>query len=503
MASVKSLDPLESDPQRPVEPEPVAKQEIAPETAPETAPVPDQGKARGVYEVCLKLLQSYLKVFLLFLGFLSLYWGSTYHRQDRWRNMNMVIVSEDTPFTLANGTTVQPLLANAFLDMVFENSTVNRLGGWQHASIDKFRQTADKYNNTVEEEIIRQVHHQKYWTAVYIRPNATQLILEALKAPNTSTLALSGQVALLVTVFYESGRHYSALNQYVIRNIYLAENVWLNYYVSQQVYQPLVQTLSDDEKLGLVANNNTLAVLNTMPTFNITDGRPSVNAAILGPSELGLIYALVFSFHQFNFSLEIYAYIRSKLKVKHYLVWRFFASQVNCLVLSLVYCLVTIAFKIPINVAFGRSGFLVFWMFMYLFIAAVGGLNEVMATLLLAYDQKLLLAPWMVFNIVLNVSTVFAPFELMPKFYRYGYAMPMYNVYEALKVVFFDTWKGHLGRNLGVLAVWIVVTQFLLLVIYQWQNKRVKRKEANAAQQKAKEAEKLEEIEGKIDTKPS
>lgn len=103
--------------------------------------------------------------------------------------------------------------------------------------------------------------------------------------------------------------------------------------------------------------------------------------------------------------------------------------------------------------------------------------------IIMALEQQLLMAPWMIFNIVSNISATFAPFVLMPGFYKYGYAMPMYNIYEALKVVFFDTWKGHLGRNLGVLIIWIVVGNVVLVLVSNWAVKRARKKQAVKPQQ--------------------
>ncbi|KAK6454352.1 uncharacterized protein RJT20DRAFT_219 [Scheffersomyces xylosifermentans] len=436
----------------------------------------------------------YVKVFCLFVGILSVYWATLYRRPGRYRNMKFLVVTEDEAFTSVNGTNVPPFLGNAFVDMVTNNDTVTTLAHWDIVPISEFIQSALARNNTVQEEVMRKIHHQKYWAGVHIMPNSTQLIYESLASSNFS-LVSSGEITQLVNVIYESGRHYSALNQYVSKHISQIEGTWLGFYASQDVYQPLVKNyLNDTQRANLLANNNTVSILTSKPIFNIVDMRPALSTAVLGPSELGLIYAQLFSFHQFNFSLEIYAYIRTRLKFKQYIIWKFLASNINCFVLSLVYSLITIAFQIPTNPAFGQSGFLVLWMFMFLFISASGAINENVVTVILAFNKKVLLPPWMIFNIVINISTTFAPFVLMPGVFRYGYGMPMYNAYEALKVVFFDTWKGNLGRNLGILVTWIVVMNVVLVFTVRWANKRTKRIADEAKEKKAEEErKKLEE----------
>lgn len=454
--------------------------------------------AKSTANFGFKMLIVYILIFSVFIGILSIYWGTLYRRDTRYKNMGFLVVSEDLPFEV-DGSRLDPFLNDAFLSMIQNNETVINLAKWEQITLSEFQESARAHNNNITAEVYRKVHHQKYWAAVHIKPNASQLIYRSLATANFS-LTASGEITELIDVVYESGRQYSALSQYVSKHISQIEDVWLSSYVSQMIYEPIIKSLNDTQRLALLANNNTISILASKPAFNIIDLRPSPSSAVLGPSELGLIYALLFSFHQFNFSLEIYNYIRTKLKFRHYLVWRFVASQINCLVLALVYSLITIAFQVPTNVAFGHSGFVVLWMFMYLYISASGGINENVVTVILAFDQKVFLAPWMIFNIVINISSTFAPFVLMPGFYRYGFALPMYNTYEALKVVFFDTWKGNLGRNLGVLVIWIVVMNIVLVFNVQWANNRARRiatekkeaeKEKKRLENEAKEKEQL------------
>ncbi|KAK6199950.1 putative multidrug/nitrosoguanidine resistance protein [Scheffersomyces amazonensis] len=443
----------------------------------------DKWLARG--KIALQFLFNYIKIFCIFTGILSIYWATFYRRQDRYIHFNMLLITQDEEFTNINGTIIPPYLSNAFIDMITQDPQVTELGTWDIIPISNFTIQAQNHNNTVEEEVIRVIHHQKYWAGVYISPNSTELIYNMMISANYSQVL---KVPYLINVIYESGRHYSALSQYVTRNLALIEDSWIVNHTSPKVYEPLInQYLSINQKENLLTNNNTLSILAMKPNFNLMDQRPAPSAAVLGPSELGLIYAQVFSFHQFNFSLEIYAYIRTRLKYKQYIIYRFIAAQINCLVLSLVYALITIAFQVPVNIAFGHSGFMVLWMIMFLFISASGGINENVVSLILAFDKKVLLAPWMIFNIVINISTTFAPFVMMPGFFHYGYGLPMYNTYEALKIVFFNTWKGHLGRNLGVLVIWIILTNILLIFNVRWCDRRAKR--LAAEEKKKKEAD--------------
>ena len=447
------------------------------------------------FKVIPKFFFVYLQVFCIFLGFLSMYWGSIYHRDQRYRNVGYLVVNEDSQFTVPNGSgtstsssTIQPYLGNAIINMLSHNKTIENLGDFDIVNLTDFTQLAEKHNNTLLEEAERQVHHQKYWGAIYIAPNSTRNIYQGFLTGNGSYMSNVNQS---ISVIYETGRHFSALSQYLIRNLNLVSEAWIRDYASSQVYQPILSQLNSTQRQFLLTNNQTIAIFTTLPTFNFIDQRPSPSPAVLGPSEIQLIYCLIISFYSYNFSKDIYAYMRKNIKYRSYLFYKFLISQLHAFVLALVYSLMAIAFQVPTNVAFGKSGFLVLWMFVFLYMSATGVINEVVVLIILTFGKQQLIAPWMVFNIVANVSTTFAPFVLTPGFFRFGYAMPMYNAYEAVKIVFFDTWKGHLGRNLGVLIIWIVVGNVSLLFVSDWSTQRAK-KIALAEKQKKKEEEQVD-----------
>lgn len=432
-------------------------------------------KWHGIFGVGYKLLQVYLFLFVFFISICAFYWGTYFHRFGRFKNLELLVVSDDVSFTTSNGTEVRPLIYDSLRDMFTNNETINRLGDWRYMSTSEISELASKHNSSNYDEVVRQVHHQKYWAAFYIAPNSTQLIYESMVNQNVSLIE-SQAIDQLITCVYESGRHYSALSQYVTKNLYLILDTWTSYYGGSKVYNPLVsEILTRDERSDLMQSENGTTIINDKPMMRLFDNRPSSSPSILGPSELGLIYAQMFSFHQFNLSVEVYSFLRKNLKYKHFVIWRIIAANVNCFILALIYSLITIAFRTPIDVAFGKAGFLVLWMFMYLFIVASASINELVGTIIMFSGQKQWIPVWLVSYLIFNISVTFSPLELSPRFYRYGYVMPMFNGYEALKVVFFNTWKGHLGRNIGILIIWIVVMSILMSIIAVYVDKKVKK----------------------------
>lgn len=90
-------------------------------------------------------------------------------------------------------------------------------------------------------------------------------------------------------------------------------------------------------------------------------------------------------------------------------------------------------------------------------------MNETMAMWCIMYYPPLL-GFWMLFWVIVNISSTFTPIALLPKFYRYGYALPIHASYEITKVIFFDTYKGAMGRNFGILVAWDAFGTIALLL---------------------------------------
>ena len=439
------------------------------------------GSFKGKFKFSLQFFKVYIQTFCMFLGFLSLYWGTMYNRQSRYTNLEYVIVLQDLSFTTENGTVIEPLVFNEFSDMVFNNHSILQLGGWQTKQPYQIEGAARKYNISIQDELIRMVHHQKIWVGIYIQPNATQQIYNALASGNVEFAKTTANS--LINCTYEEGRHYSSSAQYVVKHLRITQQTWASYYIPR-IYNAIFEKLSTDQKMNLLLNSSTLALLNSGPTLKLNNLSPTLPSQVLGPSQLGLIYAQLFSFHQFNFSLQIHTYLKDKLKFRDYLIYRVVASHINCFLLAFVYCLVTIIYQVPTSETFGKAGFLVYWCIMYLFLAACGGINELVVSLLFYFKLNAMLPVWMVANIVINMSPTFSTLQLMPKFYGYGNALPMYCVYHLIKVLFFNTWKGHMGRLLGILIIWIVFTNILLVGFIIYTNRKEKAKQLKEAREK-------------------
>lgn len=413
-----------------------------------------------------KLARSYLLLFVMWLGLLSIYWGLLYLRQNRVANMKILVVIEDQIFTTSNGTVLAPVIGPTFVELLNEFDTSGLYEIIYGIDLDDYRRS----NSSIYHTIQKAVYEQRVWAGFYINKTALQIAYNLIGGSN-STLNNTLELQYIINCVYEQGRLYSALSQYLSKNINWLSLAWIENYAPQAYAELLTTAFTSSEQQQIIQQvNSTLipAGLTYFPAFNTKDLHLSPSSVVLGPSELGLVYALIFSFHQFNFAADLHTSLISQLHFTDLLVYRFFFAQLNHMILSLVYSLMTIAFQVPINLAYGRAGFMVLWMTMYMFFSATGGTMEVAGTFIRYSGRPYLVSPILIFLIVINISCTFGALVLSPGIYRYGYALPMFNTYEALKVVFFNTWRGTLGRNYGVLAAWIVAncTSLALLLHY-------------------------------------
>lgn len=117
-------------------------------------------------------------------------------------------------------------------------------------------------------------------------------------------------------------------------------------------------------------------------------------------------------------------------------------------------------------------------MFAFLLMSSIGSIIEVMVMVAFALKQALL-GFVLVYVVVLNLTPVLSPIVLCPSFYRYGYAMPLKNFYDLLQVAYFNAWKGHMGRNIGILVAWIIITNTTLPFAMKWLANQKKKGNVN------------------------
>lgn len=400
-------------------------------------------------------LLSHIKIYLIMGTFIllvfSIYWGASYQRETRYKNLRMLVVIEDNE--TVNGT--EPVIGNAVRSLL-ETLQVKKLGGWEIKNTTEFEELAQSFGHDSYGEIKKQIHHQEYWAAIYVRANATYNLKTAIENGDTLYDVLNNSIIC----YYETGRDNAGMSLYVLPNIYKVER----YFLQQQ--SNITQSMfSGDSLLSVFSSLSSVAVAAAPLKFLYIDAIPFTDPVLTAPLQVGLIYMIIVTFFAFNMFGQIHqAMAASGVKKPHWLLYRVISSITGYFFISFFYSLVTLAFQVNFQSAFGKSGWLVYWMTNFLAMWALGAMNEMMAmTLIILYPP--IVGFWLLFWVVINISATFAPIALCPAFFRYSYAMPVHAAYEIMKVIFFNTYKGALGRNYAILVIWIVLATTGMAVV--------------------------------------
>lgn len=403
-------------------------------------------KKATIWKVIKMFAEVYVLIFCLFILILSVYWGSMYKRASYYHKINYLVVLAES-----DSSSIPPLFSET-LRGILTSDSMKSYGTFSIHNLTDFIEIAESHNNnTIREEVIRQVHHQNYWGGIYVPENITLDYYSALSGSNTSAFNSS------IEFIYETGRNPTGVPGYVVNIVETIEKLFVEQ-GAKYIVEPLTEELNSTQVTNLLSDHS--ALLSDL-WWSYYDNRPNPSAITIAVVQIGLVYILVLSFHQFLFASPTHQIIAKEIHSKDYLLYHFATSHLAYFVLSLVYCLMTLAFRVPVNHTFGRSGFLVEWAILFLTMSALGGTHENVAVQVFA-RYKPFIGFWVVFFLVLNVSVIFSPMVVMNNFYRYGYAMPLHQGNELLKVVFYDTYKGDMGRNFGLLVAWLVIVNAIL-----------------------------------------
>lgn len=417
--------------------------------------------------IAVTLITNYMYLLVGFAAALCIYWGAYYDRSSRYKNVQYAVFIGDT----SHGQLVPVLgeLVQLFFQKV---PAVHSLGDFKIWSYDRLLAEASKHNNTIQQEVYRQVHHQRYRAAFYVHENATLSMYNALVAANSSFNPASE----LLSVVYETGSDYNAVNNYISTLAILITRIFASFMTQLPWVGYMMQTLNSTQIDNVFSEAPQLFTSN--PHFKLDDRIPVTQQVIQAPLQVGLIYLCIFTFFQFVFSVPIHQYIASKIKGMRYVMYRIAAAQTAYVVLSLSYVLLNIAFQISFTKAFGHLGFLVIWAFAFLTMSSVGCLIELFV-LICIIVKPAMIGLVLLFVAVSNLAPVISPIVLCPDFYRYGWAMPVRNSYELMQVAFFNSWKGNMGRNIGILVAWILVSNALMPFVMKWMSKQMMKKAQN------------------------
>ncbi|TFK37433.1 hypothetical protein BDQ12DRAFT_685318 [Crucibulum laeve] len=309
---------------------------------------------------------------------------------------------------------------------------------WTVVSADRFPEGISQLANAVVED--------ETWVAVSINSNASAHLSAALSSPNITYSGFETITAMAV----------EARNENAYRSIIRTSLQTSLDALTRQISIQIVHQLTSNP------NANVTALMEVSPQtlvapvgYTIQNLRPFDIPVATAVTFVGLLYQLILAFFivMIGNAARTLSGFDTLLTTRSLVVLRLGTSFIAYLILSLFYCLLSVAFQLDLTRKFGHGGFMVFWMLNYCGMLTVGLALEAMITLLTPNFIPFFMLTWA----IVNVSVSIFPLEVMPKIYHYGYAAPFYNVSSAMRTIVFGT-KNRVGFNFAILIVWIVIS---------------------------------------------
>lgn len=406
------------------------------------------------FAMIVKSLLTLLYMAILIMAILSVFWGSTYKRTERTRNLNVWVIDYD-------GGQVGQSLVSITETLAQDSSQL----GFQTV-------TPEQYGLPIE-SVFNSANEQVAWGILAIPPNATANLIDAVAnngVYNSSNAA----------TFYAPQGRSLMVQEFMVPMIVTLNNTWTTQF-SDWFVSNLTTQYSQSQIGRLLVENKDL--INTPVQISIVDTAPvrsDVSTAILS---VGLIFLIIVSFFQIPNFAQIQLMLLGKVPFYQYMLYRPFFNMLTILILSLAFSLVSVAFQQDFSAHFGpQRGFMIYWMINFMAMWSLGGVSENIAGPLMAFHPPAL-GFWLIFWVVLNASTGMYPLELSPAVFRIGRALPVYNAQMAIRTVLFGT-KNNLGMNFGIFAGWAVVNwvmSFPSFLLIKTLKIRAAKKEAAAA----------------------
>lgn len=417
--------------------------------------------SKNMKEERKKVFLHFLFINLIFIIFcftvLVIMWGSTYKTSSYYHKIKIIALIQDDDVSLYNGSVVSMVESVPKL--------ISHLPGtWHLFNSSAF---AKKYNvseSEMNQRIIKLVYDEKYWLALNIKPNVTQNLFNSLTDLDSKQFNSTD----FFQVIYESARDPINVNGFILPIM--------------KTLQSQYQIFYSKEYIPSFINNITIRNFDNVPyagymDFEFLDYRPYYNRILLIVAQIGCVFALIFTVFQFIAYAKLHGEVTSLVKRRHKIYYRVGLSVLTHFISSLFWCTVSAVYQVDFTKAFGRGGFVVCWMTTWLFMWAVGGINENVLSVIFAINPPYL-GFWVLSFVIINVASTFFPFVLDSDFYRYGYFMPLHNFVAIMRVIFMDISKQHMGRNYGVLVAWIALNTALLplnMKLVDWIVKRRKK----------------------------
>ena len=362
-----------------------------------------------------------LAVLFLFLANLSYLLGSVYQQPSRYHALEVLMVDYDGGIVGQSMLAAyQRLKAPGFPTFSVENTT-------QYPSSDA---------------IFQAIRHRQYWGAIYSTAGASERLSAALQGGRAATVYDANDALSYVW----NGIRYPASSASVLAGSFpqMVEATRVAY-----------NAINGTAALASLARKDEAAVQAFLNPIGASDInlQPAAQASAVFYNTISMAMPII---QQFFFILALNGIslrfgLYTTLPAKTFGLVRLAVSLIYTLFGSLMMTGYIWAFRESWSV--DGSQFVVTWMLLWLLMHIYYCILDCAAAVL---PQPVL--PFLVVTVIfLSITSTANPFEISPAFYRWGYALPAYEVYQLLT----DVWSGgpatQLYRALPILFSWWVL----------------------------------------------
>ncbi|KAG1829083.1 hypothetical protein EV424DRAFT_459316 [Suillus variegatus] len=393
-----------------------------------------------------------LVLFIMIWGVLPIYWAALGRSYNNVHNLSGYVVDFD-------GGEIGQAVTQAF-----KNITGSQQMSWLILDAAQFPGGPD--------EVAQALLDHRCWAAVTVNPQASTNLNASINAANVSY-----NTTQAVTAYLTSGR-----NENIYRGTITPQVISILTNISHTFSLSFSQLLASRSDISTLLQTAPILVIQPL-AFTINDIRPFNVPVASAVDYVGLIYLLILAFVLTNqlLAARVESGFEKRLRLRPLILIRLLWPVTLYFFVSLMYSFLSLAFGVPFGRKFGHAGFVIYWMMSWCSMSALGLALESMITLLTIKFIPIFLILW----IISNVSVAFYPIEVLPAVFRYGFAMPFYNVSSTARAIIFDT-KNQIGLNFGVQFSWILIS-CITLPIFQWLVRRRQIKAWEASQRAARE----------------
>ncbi|KAF9310611.1 hypothetical protein BG003_008349 [Podila horticola] len=355
---------------------------------------------------------------------MALYFSAEFQKTSHLVNLNVLVVDLD-----------HSMIGSNFLNFTQQD---NLDGGQINWSVQQYKDL---------DSVIKDVENGNYWGAMVVQTNASLTLNRALSVPLTNYDPTKAFLFI-----YDGGRDPLTVKPYIVASMYTQFLQFTKFF--NPAWIRFVLEYADDNNATLTPLASAPQVLGTPVAFEELDLHPPTATIITSATTVAYIWIFLVAGGSTYLVTHVVQPLTRHSSVRKTMLLVLGPLLVFLVTLSMTYSVLLRLFGVPFDSA---SQFMSVFGAMFLLQAAVAS----MVLFLIFLIPVVFIPSFTITFVVMNVIAVFNPVELMPRFFRWVYAMPFLNAVQMARFVLMGSYE-RLEYNLPILFAWIVVPVTLL-----------------------------------------